>query len=281
MGDSIIYKMRTKFIKQFGWYLLIAIVVIFVLFPIIWIFMISIKTQRDAFAMPPVWIYKPIWKNYIDVWTQDVFSRAFVNSFIVTMLGVLIAMVAAIPAAYMINEYSFKGKRAIELWMLLSYMFPQFLFIIPIYLLYQKIGLYDTRIGLAIIYQVAALPFFVWLVRSFFNEVPKELRDAAKIDGCNQFQILYKIYVPLAAPGIAATAILTAIYIWNELVIALSLTFSNSKTVSVAISGFRGYTAINWGAMTAASIITIIPMFIFALLAQKYIVKGLTLGAIK
>lgn len=273
--------MRTKFIKQFGWYLLIAIVVIFVLFPIIWIFMISIKTQRDAFAMPPVWIYKPIWKNYIDVWTQDVFLRAFVNSFIVTMLGVLIAMVAAIPAAYMLNEYSFKGKRAIELWMLLSYMFPQFLFIIPIYLLYQEIGLYDTRIGLALIYQVAALPFFVWLVRSFFNEVPKELRDAAKIDGCNQFQILYKIYVPLAAPGIAATAILTAIYIWNELVIALALTFSNSKTVSVAISGFRGYTAINWGAMTAASIITIIPMFIFALLAQKYIVKGLTLGAIK
>jgi multiple sugar transport system permease protein len=160
-------------------------------------------------------------------------------------------------------------------------MFPEFLFIIPMYVLYQRLGLYDTQLGLALVYQVFVLPFAIWLLRGFFEDVPVELEDAARIDGCSRFQTLRSIYLPLTAPGIAATAILGGIWIWNELTIALALTFDAAKTVTVAVAGFRGYASIDWGGMTAASIVSIVPMLIFAAIAQRYIVEGLTLGAVK
>lgn len=262
-------------------YLLSFIALIATLFPIIWIFTISIKTQRDAFSMPPVWFFEPVWSNYTEIWQTAGFSRAFQNSVIVTIIGVLLALVAGIPAAYALNRLSFRGKKMLRIWLLVAYMFPEFLFIIPMYVLYQRLGLYDTQIGLAIVYQVFVLPFAIWLLRGFFEDVPTEIEDAALIDGCSRFQILRRIYIPLTAPGIAATAILMAIWIWNELTIALALTFDASKTVTVAVAGFRGYASINWGGMTAASIVSIIPMLAFAAIAQRYIVEGLTLGAVK
>lgn len=262
-------------------YILAIIAVIATLFPIFWIFSISIKTQRDAFAMPPVWVFKPVWQNYIRIWQTAGFADAFQNSVIVTLVGVILALVIGVPAAYAINRLPFKGKKTLSIWLLISYMFPEFLFIIPMYVLFQKIGLYDTQLGLALVYQVFVLPFAIWLLRGFFADVPVELEDAARIDGCTRVQTLCLIYLPLTAPGIAATAILSAIWIWNELTIALALTFDAAKTVTVAVAGFRGYAAIDWGGMTAASIVSIIPMFIFAAFAQRYIVEGLTLGAVK
>lgn len=262
-------------------YCLAILAVVLTLFPILWIFGISIKTQRDAFAMPPVFIFKPIWSNYGKIWQTAGFATAFRNSIIVTSIGVLLALLIGVPAAYAMNRLPFRGKGTLSVWLLLSYMLPEFLFIIPMYVLYQKIGLYDTQIGLAIVYQVFLLPFTIWLLRGFFADVPTELEDAARIDGCTRLQTLQKVYLPLTAPGIAATAILAAIWIWNELTIALALTFETAKTVTVAVAGFRGYASIDWGAMTAASIVSIVPMFIFAALAQRYIVEGLTLGAVK
>lgn len=262
-------------------YLLSLLALVATLFPIFWIFTISIKTQRDAFAMPPVWLFKPVWSNYIRIWQTAGFAKAFENSVIVTIVGVLLALAVGIPAAYALNRLSFRGKKALAIWLLIAYMFPEFLFIIPMYVLYQRLGLYDTQLGLALVYQVFVLPFAIWLLRSFFEDVPAELEDAARIDGCSRFQTLRQIYIPLTAPGIAATAILIAIWIWNELTIALALTFDAAKTVTVAVAGFRGYASIDWGGMTAASIVSIIPMLIFAAIAQRYIVEGLTLGAVK
>jgi multiple sugar transport system permease protein len=262
-------------------YLLAIIALIATLFPIIWIFTISIKTQRDAFAMPPVWVFKPVWNNYVRIWQTAGFAKAFQNSVIVTIVGVIMALAVGIPAAYALNRLSFHGKRALTLWLLIAYMFPEFLFIIPMYVLYQRLGLYDTQLGLALVYQVFVLPFAIWLLRGFFEDVPVELEDAARIDGCSRFQTLRSIYLPLTAPGIAATAILGGIWIWNELTIALALTFDAAKTVTVAVAGFRGYASIDWGGMTAASIVSIVPMLIFAAIAQRYIVEGLTLGAVK
>ena len=262
-------------------YSLSFIAIVLTLFPILWIFSISIKTQRDAFAIPPVWIFEPIWKNYAEIWQTSGFGDAFLNSIIVTTIGVLIALAVGIPAAYALNRLTFGGKQPMMIWLLLCYMFPQFLFIIPMYVLYQNIGLYDTQIGLALVYQVLVLPLAIWLLRGFFNEVPSELDDASRIDGCNRLGTIYHVYLPLTAPGIAATAILCAIWIWNELTIALALTFSSARTVTGAVAGFRGYASIDWGGMTAASIVAILPMLIFAAIAQRYIVKGLTLGAVK
>ena len=166
-------------------------------------------------------------------------------------------------------------------WLLLAYMLPEFLFVLPMFAIYQTIGFYDTYIGMALIYQVHVLPFSIWMLRSFLEEIPKEIDDAAYLDGCNPLQAIYKIYLPLIIPGIVATAILNGIWIWNELAIALGLTFFDAQPITVGVASFRGYASINWGGMTGSAIISMIPMILFATFAQKHIVKGLTLGAVK
>lgn len=268
-------------IKKAGIYFISVIALFLTVFPIYWIFTISIKTKIDAFATPPVWHFQPIWDNYINLFNNYNYMNSFKNSTIITLVSVGLAILLGIPAAYSLNRFKIRGKKAISMALLLSYMFPEFLFSIPLYIFYQKIGLYDTQIALALTYQCVTLPFAIWLLRGFFQAIPVELEDAALIDGCTRFSTLWRIYLPISAPGIAATAVLSAMWVWNELTIALSLTYSNAQTITVAMAGFRGYASIDWGGMTAGSIMAIVPMFIFAIFAQKYIVSGLTLGAVK
>jgi multiple sugar transport system permease protein len=262
-------------------YLVSFIAILVTLFPFYWVLNIALKTQRDAFAMPPQWVFTPIWDNFRNVLNNEDFREAFLNTIAITVWGVAIAIGVAIITAYALHRFRFRGKELFGVWLLLAYMLPEFLFIVPIYALYQNIRLYDTHIGLAIAYQVHSLPFAIWLIRSFFREVSRELDDAARIDGCGYFSTLWRVYLPITTPGIAATAILTAIWIWNELTIALALTFSKAETLTVAVASFRGYAALKWGEIAAASLIAILPMLIFAVFAQKYIVKGLTLGSVK
>lgn len=262
-------------------YLIALLALALTLFPVLWILGISLKTKRDAFAIPPVWRFAPVWENYVRVLESPGFREAIGNSLLVTLVGVALSLLLAIPAAYALNRQRVRGRRVLAVWLLLAYMLPEFLFIIPMYVLYQAIGLYDTTIGLALAYQVHVLPFAVWLLRSFFAEVPDELEEAARIDGCGPLAVLWRVYLPLTLPGIAATAVLNAIWIWNELAIALGLTFRNAQTVTVAVTSYRGYASIEWGPMTAASILAILPMLALAFLAQRWIVKGLTLGAVK
>lgn len=273
--------MKPKFLPQFGRYAVAITAAAISFFPILWIAMIALKTRDDAFAMPPVWVFTPVWEHFVKAWTTSGFSGAFMNSVMVCVMGNLLAFGIGIPAAYLLNQRKVPGRKAILVWLLISYMLPEFLFVIPVYVLYQQIGLYDTVIGLAIIYQIFTLPFTIWLVRAFFADVPSSLAEAARLEGATTWQIIWKIYVPIAAPGLAATAILNAIKMWNELTIALSLTFSDAQTVTLAVAGFRGYASIDWGAMSAASIIVILPMAFFAILAQRHIVQGLSLGSIK
>ncbi|MEN6522194.1 MAG: carbohydrate ABC transporter permease [Anaerolineaceae bacterium] len=268
-------------LKKIGVYFVAFIALFLTLFPVFWIFTISIKTKKDAFAMPPVWDFQPIWDNYVNLLHNSNYMSSFQNSTIITIISVGFAILVGIPAAYALNRLKLKGKNAISLLLLLSYMFPEFLFSIPMYVLYQKLGLYDTQIALALTYQCVTLPFSIWLLRGFFQSVPKDLEDAALIDGCTRFSTLWRIYLPISAPGIAATAVLSAMWVWNELNIALSLTYANAQTITVAMAGFRGYASIDWGGMAAGSIAAIVPMLIFAIFAQKYIVEGLTLGAVK
>lgn len=272
---------RVLLIKKAGIYFVALFSLILTLFPILWIFTISIKTRQDAFSMPPVWNFTPIWDNYINLLSNTNYTSSFQNSMVITLVSVGLAILLGIPAAYSLNRLRLVGRNAISLLLLSSYMFPEFLFSIPLYVLYQKLGLYDTQIALALTYQCVTLPFAIWLLRGFFQAVPVELEDAALIDGCTRFSTLWRVYLPLSAPGIAATAVLAAIWVWNELTIALSLTYSNAQTITVAMAGFRGYASIDWGGMAAGSIIAIVPMLIFAIFAQRYIVEGLTLGAVK
>lgn len=273
-------KGRQRFELSAAW--AVAIVAIgLTLFPLYWLFVISTKKPVDAFKTPPDLIYIPDFSKYAEIWQQGDFAGAFFNSIIVVGIGVVLALVIAAPAAYAIIRFRVRAGRWLALWLLLAYALPEFLFVIPMFVLYQQIGLFDTQIGLALIYQVFAVPFAVWLIQAFFSEVPRDLGDAARVDGCTELQSLLRVYVPLAAPGIAATGILVGIVMWNEVTIALSLTFDDSRTVTIAVAGYRGYAALRWQEMAAASVTAIIPMLIFALVAQRYLVKGLTFGAVK
>lgn len=251
------------------------------LFPLYWLFVMSTKTPREAFETPPTLIYIPDFSAYLEIWNTTSFAGAYVNSIQVVLLGVALTLLVATPAAYAVIRFKVRGVRYLRFWLLLAYTTPEFLFVIPMYVAYQQLGLYDTVIGLAVIYQVFAIPFAIWLIQSFLGEVPRELGDSARVDGCSELQTLLRVYLPLAAPGLAATAILVGINMWNEVTIALSLTFDNARTVQIAVAGYRGYAAIRWREMAAAAVMAVVPMIIFAGIAQRYIVKGLTFGAVK
>ncbi len=255
--------------------------VLFSLFPVYWVLTVSLKSRRDGLASPPLWIFDPTVANYLKLWSHETFRYTFLNSVIVTSIGVALSLAIAIPTAYAIVRMKIRGRNIVGVWLILAYMLPEFLFVIPMFSLYQWTGLYDTHVGLALMYQVHVLPLSIWLLASFFREINPAIDEAARIEGASHWQILTRIYVPCAMPGMAATAVLNAIWIWNELAIALGLTFSKAQTVTLGVTSFRGYAALDWGAMTAASIIAIVPMLLFAIAAQKHIVKGLSLGAVK
>ena len=255
--------------------------VLFSLFPVYWVMTVSLKSKKDGLANPPLWLFDPVVSNYAKLWNHETFRYTFLSSVTVTAIGVVLSLAIALPAAYAICRLRFQGTRWVNLWLILAYMLPEFLFILPMFSLYQWTGLYDTHFGLALMYQVHVLPLSIWLISSFFREINPAIVEAARIEGCSHWQILTRIYIPCTLSGMMATTILNALWIWNELAIALGLTFSNAQTVTLGVTSFRGYAALDWGAMTAASITAIIPMFIFAVFAQKHIVKGLTLGAVK
>ncbi len=262
-------------------YIVSFIAIAVTILPITWLFLLSIKSKGETFTKPPKWVFDPTIQNYIDLWDNDLFKDTFVNSFFITFISITLSIIIAIFAAYALKRYQIRFKTAFMQWLLLAYMLPEFLFVLPMFAIYQSIGIYDTYIGMALIYQVHVLPFSIWMLRSFLEEIPKEIDDAAYLDGCNPFQAIYKIYLPLIIPGIVATAILNGIWVWNELAIALGLTFFDAQPITVGVASFRGYASINWGGMTGSAIISMIPMILFATFAQKHIVKGLTLGAVK
>lgn len=275
---NLLYKKYRHLISA---YIVAGIAVLATILPIIWVGMLSLKSKGQTFTRPPKWLFEPTFENYVNIWDNELFTNTFVNSIIITVIAIILSTSIALLAAFALKRYNIRFKGAFMQWLLIAYMLPEFLFIIPMFGIYQTLGFYDAHFGLALMYQVHVLPFSIWMLRSFLDEIPKDIDDAATMDGCNAFGTLYKIYLPLILPGITATAILNAIWIWNELTIALGLTFSNSQPITLGIASFRGYISIDWGGMTSGSIIAIIPMVIFALMAQKHIVKGLTLGSVK
>jgi len=273
---------RVRAAASYAWACIFtAAMVLFSLFPVYWVLTVSLKTRRDSLASPPKWLFDPVVENYVTLWSHETFKYTFLNSVIVTGIGVALSLAIAIPTAYALARMHVRGRRIVGIWLIVAYMLPEFLFVLPMFSLYQWTGLYDTHVGLALMYQVHVLPLSIWLLTSFFRELDPAIDEAARIEGCGNWRILIRIYIPCTMPGLVATAILNAIWIWNELAIALGLTFSRAQTVTLGVTGFRGYAALDWGAMTAASIIAIIPMLLFAVVAQKHIVRGLTFGAVK
>lgn len=245
-------------------------------FPFYWTFVLATRHTVEAFA-GPVLFFMPSFDSFVTVWQDQNFVKSMLMSSAVVALSVLIALVVAVPAAFVLTRHRVKSRTGILVWLLIAYLLPDYLIAIPMYAIYQNIGLYDTAIGLAITYQVFMAPLAMWLLLRFFQDVPRELSEAAYIDGCSDWQILWRIYLPIVTPGIATTAILIAMTVWNEVTIALALT-TNNPTVSIAVSAYKGYASIKWDQLAAASLFAAIPVVLFALVAQRFIVRGLTAG---
>jgi multiple sugar transport system permease protein len=258
-----------------------VIVFVIILFPPIMLFLTSIKNELDALAFPPKWIFKPTYKNYVHIFKTSPFFRYILNSLIVASLNTFIVLALGSLAAYGLARFKFKGAENLSFWILSIRMMPPVAAIIPLYIIMKNLRLLDTPWCLVLIYLTFNLPFTVWMMKGFFEDVPREIEESALIDGCSEFDVFRKIALPLVSPGLAATAILVFIFSWNEFLFALILTGTRATTLPVGIILYMKETGINWGYMTAGGILALIPVVIFTTLVQKHLVKGLTLGALK
>ena len=264
-------------------WLSVAAIVLFCLFPFYWLLNISLKTGADlstADVIPP----NPSFDNYTSIFQNSSFTRALGNSAIVSLTTTFIGVVVGSFAAYALARLKMSFKFPLLALVLSITTFPQIAIAAPLFRLWSDIGLYDTLVGLVIPYLTFALPLAIYILVSFFKEIPKDLEEAALVDGATHFEAFRKVVVPLAAPGLATTAILTFISAWNEFLLAFTLTSSPSaRTVPVAIQQFSGSSQfeVPLGTQSAASIVISIPLIVLVLLFQKRIVAGLTAGAVK
>jgi multiple sugar transport system permease protein len=267
------------------WWLWVAVaaIVLFCLTPFYWLVNISLKTGPDLSGndlVPP----NPSLQNYESIFQNDDFTRALLNSAIVSLVVTVLALVFGSFCAYALARLKMKGKFFILAAVLSITTFPQIAIAAPVFKLWTDIGLFNTRTGLVIPYITFALPLAIYILVSFFREIPKDLEEAALVDGATNFQAFYKVVVPLAAPGLATAGILTFIFAWNEFLLAVTLTSSPSaRTVPAAIAFFTGSTQfeVPLGTISAASVVISVPLIVMVLLFQKRIVAGLTAGAVK
>lgn len=262
-------------------YLVVVLIVAGCLVPVLWIILTALKEQTDIFVMPPKLFFRPTIANFVDIFANRNFLHYLVNSVILAVSTTLLAVVLGVVAAYGFSRYDFKGKKDLFFWILSVRMSPAIVAVIPLFLIIARVGLLDNLISVTVVYLLVNVPFIIWVVKGFIDDVPIELDEAARLDGCSSLRTLIRIIVPVISPGIAATAILSVIFSWNEFLFALVLTGINARTLPVTILQFITLTGINWGPMCAAGTVTILPIFIFALSVQKNLVRGLTLGAVK
>jgi multiple sugar transport system permease protein len=262
-------------------WLAVVAIIIFCLFPFYWLLNVSLKTGADlSSSVPP----HPTLDNYSSIFKNDDFTNGLKNSTIVAFSVTILALTFGSFAAYALARLKMRGKFLVLGIVLSVTTFPQIAIAAPLFKLWTDISLYNTRIGLIIPYLTFALPLAIYILTSFFKEIPKDLEEAALVDGATHFQAFRKVVVPLAAPGLATAGILTFIAAWNEFLLATTLTSSKSaRTVPAAIAFFTGSTEFEQplGTISAASVVISIPLIILVLLFQKRIVAGLTAGAVK
>lgn len=263
-----------------GLYLFIGLNLIWTLFPVYWTLVTSLKTIQQMNTMPPLFIFSPTFENYIKLLTGDALLT-FRNSLLISIGSVIVGIFVGFPAAYVLARINFKAKGQANFYILSMRIAPAFAFLVPYYLTFRFLNLLDTYWAMIIIYSTITLPFSIWMMESVFSEIPIEVEEAALVDGCSPTQVMLQIVAPLAAPSIAATAILSFVFCWNEFFFALILTGENTRTVPVMVTSLIGLMGVDWVKMSAAGILAIIPTIILALLVQRYLVRGLTLGAIK
>lgn len=259
------------------WVALVALFLIF-MFPFVWMIMSSFKTQVQIMTMPPQWIFTPTLENYAEVFGRQDFGRYIINSFVIALGSTLAGLVLGLPAAFSIARYKQQG---LGFAILIARIVPGITMLIPWFILFTRLKLVDTYTALILTHMLVTMPFIVWVMIAFFEAIPQDLIDAARVDGCTEQMAFVRVVLPISGPGIITSSILAFLFSWNNFMFSNILTGLRTKTLPVAIFNFLSYTEVNWGGLMAASVIITLPVLILALLTQKYIVRGLTAGAVK
>ena len=257
-------------------------VALLIFFPVLWTILTSFKTEVSAVASPPE-LLGADWtlENYSDVWARSDYPRFFLNSVIISIGSTLLGLAIAIPAAWSMAFVPGKKTKDLLMWMLSTKMMPSAAVLIPMYLIFQRTGLFDTRIGLVLALMLMNLPVIVWMLYTYFKEIPAEILEAARMDGASLLNEVLYVLTPMAIPGIASTMLLNIILAWNEAFWTITLTTVNAAPLSAFIASFSAPQGLFYAKLSAASTMAIAPILIMGWFGQKQLVRGLTFGAVK
>jgi sorbitol/mannitol transport system permease protein len=252
-----------------------------IFFPIFWMVLTSMKTEIDAFATPPQFIFTPTLENYLHINERsDYFAFAW-NSVLISISATLMCMALAVPAAYSMAFFETKRTKGTLLWMLSTKMLPPVGVLVPIYLLAKQFGLLDSRLALIIIYTLINLPIVVWMVYTYFKDIPVDILEAARLDGATTWQEIVRVLLPIARGGLASTMLLSLILCWNEAFWSLNLTSSAAAPLTALVASYSSPEGLFWAKLSAVSTLACAPILIFGWISQKQLVRGLSFGAVK
>lgn len=261
--------------------IIVVAFLVILLFPVFYLISTSLKPQSEAFAYPPKWIFKPTLINYRNVLQSKDFFGGMVNSLVICFTATVLSALVGAMAAYGFSRYDFKGKSDLNFFILSIRMFPPIVAVIPYFLMANQFGLKDTKTLMVIVYMTFSIAFATWVLKVFFDSIPREIDESALVDGFNPWQVFFRIILPMAKPGFFSVTILNLIFAWNEFLFALVLTGNRAHTLPTIASGYIKTEGVVWGEMTAAGVLIALPMVIFAICIRRYLVTGLTLGAYK
>ena len=250
-------------------------------FPVFWMLATGFKTELEAVATPPLWAFAPTLEGYREVFSRADYANFALNSVFVALGSTALALVLAAPAAYAMAFFPTPRTRGALLWMLSTKMLPPVGALAPVYLIFRDLGILDTLSGLSIVYALINLPIVVWMLFGFFKEVPRDILEAARMDGAGGVKEILLVLLPLSAPGLASTALLSIILSWNESFWSLNLTTTDAAPLPVFIASFSSPEGLFWAKLSAAATLAVAPILIFGWLAQRQLVRGLTFGAVK
>lgn len=253
------------------------------MFPVLWAITTALKTDGEVNSFPPTMLPGKLnLGNFSAVIFQSDFPKYLLNSVIVTVICILVATLIAAHAAYALTNFRIRYKKQMMFIILMTSMVPPVAMLVPLYMLSVKLGLYDTRFLLILIYTAWRVPVLAWILRGFFEKLPKELMEAGIIDGCSQAMVFYRIILPISKPGIVSAALLSAVYVWNDFLVSSTFTTKNElRMLSIGLYNYISQYGIQWGKLMAAVTISIVPIVILFVLLQRHFVEGMAAGAVK
>jgi len=259
----------------------ILTVIMITFIPYFWMILSSFKSRVDLLSPTPKWIFKPILGNFPKIFIGRSFLRYFINSLIIAVVTLVVSLIIGVPCAYAISRFDFQAKGHFLFYILTTRMAPPIAFAVPLYILFHKFGILGTHLAVILSHLTFVLPFIIWIMKGFFDDIPIEIEQAAMTDGYTIFGAFKNVILPIAKPGIVAVSLFSFIFSWNEFLFALILSGSVSKTLPAAFPGLLTPTGSCWSQLSAAATVATIPVIILAFVLQKHLVRGLSFGAVK